>query len=162
MRKAFITLLNILLFVSIIPLSIFAEISNVPIEPLAVYSSTYVTPTSSVVARGSSPVNPSAPIAINVIYHIEVTASYDYNTGKVVGPLRAPRIVVEGTGGLTNTYEVTDVQYTANITNGGYDVRYTNISFIFHGYASQDGIGFWQTYDRTYLPDVVSFTPYEQ
>ena len=119
MRKAFITLLNILLFVSITPLSISAEISDVPIEPLAVYSSTYVTPTNSVVARGSSPVNPSVPIAINVIYHIEVTASYDYNTGKVVGPLRAPKIVVEGTGGLTNTYEVTDVQYTANITNGG-------------------------------------------
>ena len=108
------------------------------------------------VVYGTSPVNPNVQISLPIVYNLKVTVPYDFGTGQISGTLRSPRVVITGTDGNADYATASSVQYSVSITNGGYSVYYSNISFVVTGYL-------WpydpQTYNRYYDPYTISFTP---
>jgi len=116
----------------------------------------YTSPGLYAVVYGTSPYNPNVQISLPIYYNIKVTVPYDFSTGLISGTLRSPRIVITSTDGVAESASASSVQYSVSITNGGYSVYYSNISFIVTGY-------YWpydpQTYNRYYTSFTFTFTP---
>ena len=121
----------------------------------AIFTSVYTSSTRYAVVTGTSPFNPNVGISLPIIYTVSVTVPYDFNTGLVTGSLRNPVIRISSTDGVADSWSTYGVMCSKSITNGGYSVYYSNISFIVQ--ANVEWV--WQTYNRYYDNLSFTFTP---
>lgn len=129
--------------------------SNVPdMNSRAIYTSVYTSSDRYAVLSGTSPYG-GGSISLPIIYTVSITVPYDFATGLVSGTLRNPIISISSTDGVADSWSAYSVNCSKSITNGGYSVHYSNISFIVE--ARIDWV--WQTYNRYYDNLVVDFTP---
>ncbi|MDD2592454.1 MAG: hypothetical protein PHP11_02420 [Erysipelotrichaceae bacterium] len=135
---------------------VFSEPST--INQRAIVSSTYTTNSLYALVTGTSPINPSVPIFLEIIFKIRITSSYDFNTGLIIGSPRTPTIIIEDCG-TADSATANSIQHNGYITNGGYSVAYSNISFIVSAYGSLDGLGVTQTYNRFSYNSLIVFSP---
>lgn len=129
------------------------------IQERGISTGTYTTPINYVTFRGTS-VFHGGPVTMTAILRFRITCTYDFNTGQITGGVRAPTVLLQDADGVADEFRVTNVTYSGSITNNGYTVRYTSISFIPYASGSLDDQGTWQNYNRYTWTTPISYTPY--
>ena len=91
-----------------------------------------------VVIQGYNPDVPNANARLNFTYRLYATYRYNELTGKIYGSIPTLFVEVIDAGSTTEEMWVDSIDYDAELSDDGYSITYSNISFIMGASNSYD------------------------